>query len=96
MTTAKAVANVETILEMLVPFAKIDGLIVVPKGKNFLAEVKDLDKELNQLGAKLLLVDYLQDDGLDFYTIIAKKFRKTNSKYPRDYKQIIKGFDYDK
>ncbi|MCQ2748346.1 MAG: 16S rRNA (guanine(527)-N(7))-methyltransferase RsmG [Mycoplasmoidaceae bacterium] len=96
LVTAKAVAPVETILELTVPFGKSDGLIVVPKGKNYLAEVKDLEQELKQLNAKLLTVDHINDDGLDFYTIIAKKTGKTNPKYPRDYKKIIKGFDYGK
>ncbi|XQP55493.1 MAG: 16S rRNA (guanine(527)-N(7))-methyltransferase RsmG [Mycoplasmoidaceae bacterium] len=94
LVTAKAVAPVETILELITPFAKSDGLVVVPKGKNYLAEVKDLKQELKQLSATLLTVDYIKDDGIDFYTIIAKKFGKTNPKYPRDYKKIIKGFDY--
>lgn len=96
MVTAKAVAPVETILELITPFAKSDGLVVVPKGKNYLAEVKDLEQELKQLSASLLTVDYMKDDGIDFYTIIAKKHGKTNPKYPRDYKKIIKGFDYGK
>ena len=96
LVTAKAVAPVETILELTVPFGKSDGLVVIPKGKNFLSEVKDLNKELRQLSAQLLLVDHMVDDGLDFYTIIAKKTGKTNPKYPRDYKKIIKGFDYGK
>ncbi|XQP55195.1 MAG: 16S rRNA (guanine(527)-N(7))-methyltransferase RsmG [Mycoplasmoidaceae bacterium] len=96
LVTAKAVAPVETILELITPFAKSDGLVVVPKGKNYLAEVKDLNQELKQLSAKLLVVDYIKDDGIDFYTIIAKKFGKTNPKYPRDYKKIVKGFDYGK
>ncbi|MBQ0045802.1 MAG: 16S rRNA (guanine(527)-N(7))-methyltransferase RsmG [Mycoplasma sp.] len=96
MVTAKAVAPVETILELITPFAKSDGLVVVPKGKNYLAEVKDLNQELKQLSASLLTVDYILDDGIDFYTIIAKKHGKTNPKYPRDYKKIIKGFDYGK
>lgn len=96
MVTAKAVAPVETILELITPFAKSDGLVVVPKGKNYLAEVKNLNQELKQLSASLLTVDYMVDDGIDFYTIIAKKFGKTNPKYPRDYKKIIKGFDYGK
>lgn len=96
MVTAKAVAPVETILELLTPFAKSDGLVVVPKGKNYLAEVKDLHQELKQLSASLLVVDYIKDDGFDFYTIIAKKHGRTNPKYPRDYKKIIKGFDYGK
>ncbi|MCQ3908237.1 MAG: 16S rRNA (guanine(527)-N(7))-methyltransferase RsmG [Mycoplasmoidaceae bacterium] len=96
LVTAKAVAPIETILELVTPFAKSDGLVVIPKGKNYLAEVKDLNQELKQLSAKLLVVDYIKDDGIDFYTIIAKKFGKTNPKYPRDYKQILKGFDYGK
>ncbi len=96
LTTAKAVAPVETILEMLVPFTKIGGSIVVPKSKNFLTEVTDLNKELRILGANLDTVDVLNDDGIDFYTIYAKKVSKTNPKYPRDYKKIIKGFDYGK
>lgn len=96
LVTAKAVAPVEVILELLVPFAKVDGLIVLPKGKNYLNEVKDLTAQLRQLGAEELLTDHLVEDNIDFFTIVAKKIRKTNPKYPRDYKQIIKGFDYGK
>ncbi|MCQ2956833.1 MAG: 16S rRNA (guanine(527)-N(7))-methyltransferase RsmG [Mycoplasmoidaceae bacterium] len=96
MVTAKAVAPVEIIVELLTPYAKSDGLVVIPKGKNYQDEVKDLNKELKQLSAKLLAIDHQDDDNVDFYTIIAKKFGKTNPKYPRDYKKIIKGFDYDK
>lgn len=96
LTTAKAVAPVETSLEFLVPFTKVGGQIVLPKGKNFLAEVNDLGKELKQLGAKLDTVDCLKDDSIDFYTIYATKITKTNPRYPRDYKKIIKGFDYGK
>lgn len=96
LTTAKAVAPVETILEMLVPFTKVGGTIVVPKSKNFLTEVKDLNKELKQLGAKLNTIDVREDANIAFYTIYAHKVNKTNPKYPRDYKKIIKGFDYAK
>ncbi len=96
LVTAKAVAPVEIILELLTPYAKSDGLVVVPKGKNYLKEVKNLEQELKQLNASLLMVDHLIDDGIDFYTIVAKKQGKTNPKYPRDYKKIIKGFDYAK
>lgn len=96
LVTAKAVAPLEVILELLTPYAKSDGLVVVPKGQNYLFEVKDLKQELKQLSASLLTVDHLEDDGVDFYTIVAKKFGKTNPKYPRDYKKIIKGFDYGK
>lgn len=96
MVTAKAVAPVEIILELLTPYAKSDGLVVVPKGTNYLKEVKDLNQELKQLSAKLLTVDHIIDEEIDFYTIVAKKTGKTNPKYPRDYKKIIKGFDYGK
>ena len=96
LVTAKAVAPLEIILELITPYAKLDGLVVVPKGSNYLKEVKDLNQELKQLSAKLLMVDHLKDDGIDFYTIYAKKTGKTNPKYPRDYKKIIKGFDYGK
>ncbi len=96
LTTAKAVAPLETTLEFLTPFTKIGGLTVAPKGKNFLAEVKDLDQELRQLGAKVETINHQIDDGIDFYTVYARKIDKTSAKYPRDYKQIIKGFDYEK
>lgn len=96
LVTAKAVAPLEIILELITPYAKSDGLVVVPKGSNYLKEVKDLSQELKQLSAKLLIVDHLKDEGIDFYTIYAKKTGRTNPKYPRDYKKIIKGFDYGK
>ena len=73
LTTAKALAPVEIVLEMLLPFTKINGLCVVPKSKNFLSEVKNLNQEINQLGGKLICVDYIKFDNHDFYTIIIKK-----------------------
>jgi len=96
LTTAKAVAPLEIILELLLPFTKVHGVCVVPKSKNYLAEVKDLNQELHQLGAKLSFVDSFVEDGCEFNTLYIKKTNKTNPKYPRDYKKIIKGFDYAK
>lgn len=96
LTTAKALAPVEIVLEMLLPFTKINGLCVVPKSKNFLSEVKNLNQEINQLGGKLICVDYIKFDNHDFYTIIIKKNSNTPKKYPRDYKYMLKGFDYEK
>lgn len=97
LTTAKAVAPLEITLEYLIPFTKIGGFAVVPKGKNYLKEVKDLKKEVQQLGGKLdSLYTINDDDGIQFNTIYIEKIAKTNAKYPRDYKKIIKGFDYGK
>ena len=96
LTTAKALATTETVLEMLLPFTKINGLCVIPKGKNFLSEVKNIHLEIKQLGGSLMFVDYMKFNNHDFYTIVIKKINNTSNKYPRDYKFMLKGFDYEK
>ena len=96
LTTAKALAPTETVLEMLLPFTKINGLCIIPKGKNFLSEVKNLNLEIKQLGGMLSFVDYIKYNNHDFYTIVIKKNNYTPKKYPRNYKYMLNGFDYEK
>ena len=92
--TARAVAPLEQLLELTAPYVKVGGLLVLPKSKNYLEEVKYLDKELKILGCKLTDVDRQLDHGYTFCTLYIKKISKTPSIFPRKFSQIVKGFDY--
>lgn len=93
--TARAVAPLEQLLELLTPYVKIGGLLVLPKSKNYLKEITDLNKELEILGCKLTNIDQQVDHNYTFCTLYIEKINKTPKIFPRKYNQIIKGFDYE-
>lgn len=92
--TARAVAPLEQLLELTIPYVKVGGQLVLPKSKNYLNEIKDLDKALAILGGQLALVDKQVDNGYSFVTLYINKVNKTPKVFPRKYSQIVKGFDY--
>ena len=94
LVTARAVAPLEQLLELTIPYAKHHGLVILPKSKNYLKEVTNLSKEINILGGQLIFNDMQLDHAQTFITLYIKKVKKTPSIYPRKYSQIVKGFNY--
>lgn len=92
--TARAVAPLEQLLELTAPYVKVGGLLVLPKSKNYLQEIKDLNKELEILGCELTNVEHQIDHDYTFCTLYIKKISKTPDVFPRKYQQIVKGFNY--
>lgn len=82
---ARAVANMNTLLEYMTPFAKINGEIVLYKGDNYLQEVEDSKNVLKMFHVKQLDVyHYDIENGIAIRNIlIYQKMEKTNPKYPR-------------
>lgn len=96
LVTARAVANLEMLIELLVPFAKVNGLIVIPKSVNYFKEIVDLKKMLSIMDCSLIKIS--KNDFYDYIhnVILIRKNQKTSLKYPRIWAQIIKGFNYGK
>lgn len=92
LCTARAVAKLEILLELLIPYCKISGLIVIPKSLNYTKEVKNLKKQLTILKSKLIKIERIVDNKNVFNTLFIKKISFTPNLYPRKYNIIKKGF----
>lgn len=92
LCTARAVAKLEILLELLIPYCKISGLIVIPKSINYKKEVSNLNHQLNILKAKLVKIEQIVDNKNIFNTLFIKKIASTPILYPRKYNLIKKSF----
>lgn len=81
---ARAVAPMNTLCEYLIPFAKINGEIIMYKGDNFLDELKASENVLKMFHVKHLdTLKYTIEGEMTRNIIILQKLEKTNTKYPR-------------
>ena len=85
VATSRAVANLSTLLEYLMPFVKVGGKCICMKGPNIKEELKNAEKAIKELGGELEKVDnfLLPNSNIERNVIIIKKISKINSKYPR-------------
>ena len=85
VATSRAVANLSTLLEYLMPFVKVGGKCICMKGPNIEEELKNAEKAIKELGGELEKVDnfLLPNSNIERNVIIIKKISKINSKYPR-------------
>lgn len=91
LVTARAVKNLPVLIELSIPFVKINGYFIAMKSDY----IDELNNSLN--GIKLLGGEYLETKNINLPNnegirnfIIIKKQTKTNIKYPRSYNQILK------
>ena len=91
LVTARAVKNLPVLIELSIPFVRING--------KFIAMKADYEEELNNSlkGIKILGGEYITTKNINLPNnegirnfIIIKKITKTNEKYPRFYNQILK------
>lgn len=91
VVTARAVAYLDILSELCVPFVKKDGLFIAMKGAKGLEELEISEKALKKLGASVLAVEELFEEELGMrINILIKKDTKTPLKYPRNYGRIKK------
>ncbi len=81
--TARAVANLSTLSEYLLPFVKIGGKAIIYKGADFFEEVEGAQKAIKELGCQLEGIDryMIKDNSRAIITI--KKLSASPAKYPR-------------
>lgn len=88
--SARAVANLSVLLELLTPFAKVNGKIVPlkgDKGNEEMIQASNALKELNCTGKEI--IEYKLSNDLGNRTILViNKDKKTDKKYPRKYSEI--------
>ena len=83
--TARAVANLATLSEYLIPISKVTGKCICMKGNDVKEEIKDSEKAINVLGGKITKVDEfkLPNSDISRNVIIIDKVKNTPNKYPR-------------
>ncbi len=87
VATARAVAPLNVLCELCMPFVKVGGYFIALKGSS--DEVTDAKRAIKQLGGKIESnVSYKLPNGDPRSIVIIKKISQTPTKYPRKYKII--------
>lgn len=82
---SRAVAQMNVLVEYLLPFVKVGGRCICMKGSNIQEELENSKKAIKALGGEIETVEELTLPNSDIKRniIIIKKIASTNSKYPR-------------
>ena len=91
VVTARAVANLQILAELCIPFAKVNGMFISMKGSQGEEEALSAKHAFSELGASAPIIE--KDDLLDGAKrifVIGKKIKRTPMKYPRAYAKIKK------
>ena len=84
IAVSRAVAELPTLLEYLLPYVKVGGKCICMKGPKAMEEIEKSKKALDVLGGKIEKVENVQINGeMDRNIIIISKIRTTPLKYPR-------------
>lgn len=83
--TARAVANLTTLSEYLIPISKVNGKCICMKGNDIEEEVNSSKNAINLLGGKINKIDYfeLPNSDISRNIIVIDKIKETPNKYPR-------------
>lgn len=82
---SRAVANLNTLLELMIPSIKVGGKCICMKGKNAEKELDEIGNTLKILGGKIVKVEkfILPETDYERAIIIIEKTKETPAKYPR-------------
>ncbi len=81
---SRAVANMTTLVEYLLPFVKISGKVICMKGPNYEEELENSRNAIKILGGIVENVEKFKiDNEIERNIIIIKKIKETSLKYPR-------------
>ena len=85
IATSRAVANLSTLLEYLMPFVKVGGSVICMKGPNIEEELNNAKNAIKELGGELQEIRNFKLEGTDNERniIIIKKVKPISGKYPR-------------
>ena len=85
IATARAVANLATLSEYMLPLVKVGGKSICMKGSEVSEELKNSKKAISILGGEIESIDNFKLPKSDMMRniVIIKKVKNTPSKYPR-------------
>lgn len=91
IVVARAVARMNVLTELCLPFSKIGGYFIAMKG-NAEEEIKEAKKSIEMLGGKTMdIIDFKMPYNAGNRTIVKILHEKeTPAKYPRSYDKILK------
>jgi len=88
IVTARAVANMQMLTELCLPFAKVNGVFAAMKGPRLVEELPGSLNAITVLGGKVKeTIEYDIDDQKRSIVVI-DKIQKSSPKYPRKFNQI--------
>lgn len=83
-TVSRAVANLATLVEYMLPFTKVGGKCICLKGPSYKEELENAKKAIRILGGKIEEIkEYKISDDNERTLIIISKINKTDKTYPR-------------
>lgn len=85
IATSRAVANMSTLSEYLIPFIKVEGKCICMKSSDIDTELENAKKAINILGCEIESKDKfnLPNSDLGRSIIVLRKVKNTPSKFPR-------------
>jgi 16S rRNA (guanine527-N7)-methyltransferase len=84
VATARAVASLPALLEICLPFLRVDGIAYFPKGQDVDEEVASASAALKQLRAEIIEQTRFHIEGLEGTTIVVvRKLAPTPGRFPR-------------
>ena len=86
VAVARAVAQLNTLAEYLLPLVKVGGVAVIYKSSKLEEELKDAKKAIEILGAKVEKIErfVVDEENLERNVLVLKKVKNSPNKYPRD------------
>lgn len=85
IATSRAVANLNILVEYMLPAVRNNGICICMKAGNIQDEIKEAEKAIEILGGKIEKVEklILPDTQIERNIVIIKKVKSTPMKYPR-------------
>ena len=84
IVVTRAVSNLSTIVEYMLPFLKIGGKAICMKGPNYEEELEEAKKAINVLGGTIQEINKIKiSEEFERNIIIIKKEKNTLKQYPR-------------
>ncbi len=84
IATTRAVSNLSTIIEYMLPYVKMNGYAICMKGPNYKDELEKAEKAIEILGGELEEVKRINvGNELERNLVIIRKVKHTPQKYPR-------------
>lgn len=91
IVTARAVARLNILAELAIPYVKIGGYFAAYKSTNHESELKEAEKAIHLLGGQIEnIYNYRINDEIIHSLIIIKKIKTTPKEYPRQFSKIKK------
>lgn len=89
--TARAVARLNILTELCLPFVKVGGKFIAMKSINYEEELHEANNAIEKLGGVIEeVIEYPLEEGLNHVLIVIKKVRNTTDFYPRSFSLIKK------